>query len=287
MKSKTNKLTAVVALACAATLFSCSGGKKQAQSVTAADGTTVEIPGDIYNYTNADRQNKKKVNVEHLGFKSNVKDVKEHEFENNQSIKEVYLLDGFVHVANYAFAGCTNLQKLVTTGTIDVLNDNAFQGCTSLEGLDSDVRTIGLSTFQGCSSLEYFRSRDNLYWVRDSAFADCTNLKSVIMGITLAKFEDAAFANCPNIEEISVPNDYKLHMFNVYKDMQKLQKVYLLVMEYFDFPEASKDFPCEQVDLYVPDAYLEQYKAADSWSRFKQILPLSQSEYYTDQGFTK
>ncbi|MCD8304093.1 MAG: leucine-rich repeat domain-containing protein [Prevotellaceae bacterium] len=286
MKSSMFKLTAVAALLCAATLLSCSG-KKASKTVTSQDGTSVELPSDLYLYTNAARANKAKVNKEHLGFKQDVKDVKEHEFENNQSIKEVYLIDGFVHISPYGFAGCTNLEKLVTTGTVDVINDYAFEGCTSLKYLDSDVRAIGVSAFAGCTSLEYVHTKDNFYQLRDSAFLGCTSLKSVIMGMTLVKFEDEAFKDCPNIEEISVPNDYKLHMFNVYQSMPKLQKVYLLVMEYYDFPANSKDFPCEQVDLYVPDALLAQYQGSESWSRFKSIKPLSETEYYTAEGFSK
>ncbi len=286
MKSRTYKLAAIAAILCATTLAACSG-KGKATKVEAADGTSIELPSDLYKYTNTDRKNKRKVTKEHLSFKQDVKDVKEHEFENNLSIKEVYLLDGFVHIATYGFAGCKNLEKLVTTGTLDVINDYAFEGCEKLQHLDSDVRTIGLGAFAGCKALEDFKSRDNLYWVRDSAFAGCENLKSVIMGITLAKFEDKAFEGCENIEEISVPNDYKLHMFNVYKTMPNLQKVYLLVMEYFDFPESSKDFACEQVDLYVPDALLPLYQEAESWNRFKSIKPLSESDYFTPEGFMK
>ncbi len=287
MKINVNKLPLLLLVAASAALFSCSGKKQKTTTVTSTDGATVEIPADIYNYTTADRANKKKVAVEKLGFKSNVKDVKDHEFEGNQSLKELYLLNGFVHVSPYGFAGCTNLEKIVSTGTVDVLNDFSFQGCSSLKALDMNVRTVGLSTFQGCTSLEYFHSGDDLYWVRDSAFADCKNLKSVIMGIALNKFEDAAFAGCTEIEEISVPNDWKLHMFNVYKDMPKLQKVYLLTMEYYEFPANSIDFPCEQVDLYVPDSFLDKFKESTSWTRFKSILPLSQSAYFTEMGSRK
>ncbi len=286
-------LTAVAAttMVCTTALTSCSGKQETA---TAADGTTIELPSDIHYYTAGERKAGKKPTSEVLGFRlvpKNMKDgkmdVKEHEFEGNTHIREIYMTDPCTNIAPYAFAGCTNLQQLVSTATIDVINDNAFEGCSSLGALESDVRTIGLSSFAGCTSMERFIATDNLYWVRDSAFLNCTSLKSVIMGIALSKFEDTAFEGCTAVEEISIPSAWKLHMFNVYKSMPNIQRVYLLTMEPFGFPESSKDFPCEQVDLYVPDAFLQNFKEDASWARFKSIVPLSQSQYFTETGIRK
>lgn len=286
MKKHVGKWTAFVALFCVVGMISCN--EKKEEKTVAADGKPVlEIPKDLYRYTAADQASKKPMTVEKLGFSKNVKTVVKEEFKGNKSIKELYLLDGFAHVDVSAFEGCTELEKLVMTGTIDVLNDHAFEGCTKLTGVDGDIRTIGVGTFKGCTSLEYLRTTDNLYWIRDESFAGCTNLKSIILGTTMVKFEDAAFKDCPNVEEVSVPSDFRRHMFNVYKDMKKINKVYLLVMECYPFPENSKDFPCEQVDLYVPDNLVAQYKENETWKRFKSILPLSQSQYYTAEGWRK
>ncbi len=292
MKGRMNRWAALSAAVCAAALFSCSGGKKE--TVISSDGTTIDLPSDIHYYTLGERKAKKKPTSEALGFrlvpksqKDGAMDVQAHEFENNTNIKEVYITDHCTNIAPYGFAGCTNLEKLVSTAVIDVINDNAFEGCSKLQALESDVRTIGLSTFAGCTSLERFISTDNLYWVRDSAFLNCTSLRSVIMGIALSKFEDTAFNGCTNIEEISVPAAWRLHMFNVYKNLPNLRKVYLLTMEAFGFPESSKDFPCEQVDLYVPDNFVDSFKSDASWARFKSIQPLSQTEYYTAEGSRK
>ncbi len=300
MNIRMNTLTAGLTLVCAAALFACSGGKGS-KAVTTADGTTIEVPKDIHYYTNGERnayydakerKSKKQIESEALGFKLATKqfptfDVKEGEFQGNEHIKEIYITDHCVNIAPYAFANCTNLEKIVSTSTIDVVNDDAFENCTSLKALDNDIRTIGLSTFANCTSLESFISTDNIYWVRDSAFLNCTSLKTVILGITLTKFEDAAFEGCTAVEEISIPAAWKLHMFNVYQSMPNLKKVYLLTTEPYAFPENSKDFNCEQVDLYVPDMFLQNFKDDASWARFKSINPLSQTEYFNEMGARK
>ncbi len=300
MNIRTNTLTAGLALICATAFFACSGDKG-GKSVTSADGTTVEVPKGIHYYTNGERnayydakkkESKKQIESEALGFKLATKqfptfDVKDGEFQGNQHIKELYITDHCVNIAPFAFANCSNLEKIVSTTTIDVVNDDAFENCTSLKVLDNDIRTIGLNSFAGCTSLESFITTDNLYWVRDSAFLGCTSLKTVILGITMTKFEDGAFADCPNIEEISIPAAWKLHMFNVYQSMPNLKKVYLLTTEHFAFPENSKDFNCEQVDLYVPDVFVQNFKDDETWARFKSISPLSSTEYFNEMGARK
>lgn len=286
MKNRMTPIALATALICSVGLASCAGGgEKKAKAETKQ--AAVATPQDLYLYSQKDQAAKKKVEVPHLGFTQQVKATREREFEENAALRGVYIQKGFSHIANYSFANCPNLETLSLDGTIDVINDNAFENCVKLKEVKGDIRTIGLSAFKGCTALDRVALTDNLYWIRDDAFVGCTNLRSVLLSTTLVKFEDGAFRDCPNIEEISVPSDYRRYMFNIYKEMKKLQRVYLLVMEHYAFPEKSKDFPCEQVDLYVPDAFVNAYKADKSWARFKSILPLSQSDYYTAEGWVK
>lgn len=272
------KCTALVALVLGMGLTACdskskSGGGKKA---------------DYPLYSSKDHANKigAQLKVEVLGFSDKVMDVTKGEFAGNTTLKELHF-GKMVNIAEEAFKGCTSLERIHMSQTVDVINDYAFEGCIALKSLDGDIRTIGLGAFKGCTALDSVRTRDNIYWVREGAFEGCTNLKSVLMGMTLSKYEDGAFKDCPNIEEISVPSAWRRHMFNEYKDMKNLKKVYLLVMEHYAFPADSKAFPAGQVDLYVPDALLEQYKNDASWARFKSILPLSQSAYYKADGWSK
>lgn len=262
------------------TVFCACDSKKSTDS----QGNKVDYPL----YSSTDHQNKigSKLKVEKLGFSAKVQDISQEEFAGNTTLKEIFL-GKMVNIAEGAFRGCTALEQVHMSQIIDVINDGAFEGCTALKAIDGDIRTVGLGTFKGCSALETFRTKDNIYWVREGAFENCSSLKKVILGMTMSKYEDGAFKNCPNIEEISIPSDWRRHMFAEYKDMKKLKKVYLLVMEYFNYPDNGKDFPAEQVDLYVPDALISRFQTADSWKRFKNILPLSQSQYYKETGWSK
>ncbi len=279
MRKNIVRMASLAALVFSTALVGCDGKK-------GGEGNKGEADYPLYSSIDHQKAIGAKLKVEKLGFSDKVKDVTKEEFMGNTTLKELYMGD-MVNIAEGGFKNCTALEQVHMSGTVDVINDYAFEGCTSLKAIEGDIRTVGLGTFKGCTALEKFHAKDNTYWIRDEAFAGCTNLKTVIMGMTLSKFEDGAFKDCPNIEEISVPSDWRRHMFSVYKDMKNLKKVYLLVMEHFPFPESGAEFPAEQVDLYVPDALIAQYKADATWSKFKSILPLSESQYFKADGWSK
>ena len=45
--------------------------------------------------------------------------------------------------------------------------------------------------------------------------------------------------------------------------------------------------PSKGCTLYVPDAFLDQYKQDAGWSQFGSIEPLSKTKYYTAEGLNK
>jgi hypothetical protein len=45
--------------------------------------------------------------------------------------------------------------------------------------------------------------------------------------------------------------------------------------------------PNKNCTLYVPDAFIAQFKADADWMQFGAIEPLSKSRYFTKEGFLK
>jgi hypothetical protein len=45
--------------------------------------------------------------------------------------------------------------------------------------------------------------------------------------------------------------------------------------------------PNKNCTLYVPDAFIAQFKADVDWMQFGAIEPLSKSRYFTKEGFLK
>lgn len=258
----------------------------QDKKVTVEKDATETSTKDIFFYTSKHRKDKYQPTEEKLGFSSQIMDVTEGEFRDNKNIKEVWVAPQIQHIANYAFAGCTSLEKVHFQGEIPVINDEAFLGCSALKNLRVDVYTIGLNTFKDCTSLETARFGEHIWYIRDGAFGNCRKLKSVLMGITMKKIDDGAFEGCTNIEEFTVPNDFKNRMFGIVAESAaKWKKVYLLSTEYYAMPKNCT--PNSNCTLYVPDAFLAQFKADAGWQKFGAIEPLSKTKYFTAEGFWK
>ena len=267
-------------------ICSCDKQTKQETKVI-TDSEATETPAkDIFFYTAKHRADKYVPTEEKMGFGSTIQSINKDEFKNNKSLKEVWIAPQIQHIDTYAFSGCSSLEKVHFQGEIPVVNDGAFSGCTALKNLRIDAYTIGVDAFKGCASLETARFGEHIWWLRVGAFENCKKLKSVLMGITMKKIDDGAFSGCTGIEEFSVPNDFKNRMFGlVSESASKWKKVYLLSTEYFAMPKNCT--PNKGCTLYVPDAFLAQYQADETWMQFGSIAPLSKSKYFTAEGFWK
>ncbi len=290
MKMNINNMfskVAMSALVCAM-LASCGKSGDAKSEASSEDGNS--IPKDVVFLSVKDHNARvgSSLNVEKLGYNAKVKDATDGEFEGNKFLKEIYFTDEFMNVGVGAFKDCQNLEKIQNTGIIQVINDNAFENCVKLTSVKGDVRTFGVDAFKGCTALESVITSDDIYWVREGAFSNCPNLKTVILGMPMSKYDEGgAFEGSPNIEEISIPAAWSKAMFGKLKDLKNLKKVYLLSSEHYAFPASGSEFVAENADLYVPDALLESFKSDDSWGRFKSILPLSQSTYFDEIGWRK
>ena len=207
--------------------------------------------------------------------------------KNNATVREIYITEGFEFISPGSLCNCTNLEKLVVApgASCKVYNDNAVQNCTKLKSVTGDVLTVGLETFKGCSALEEATFGNGLYWVRDGAFKGCTNLRKLLLSATLSKMEGEAFDTCDKLEEVGIPTSYMKQLLGKFAGSQNMKKLFLLGMEVKPFPAEAQSLPCENIDVYVADCMVEQFKADASYARFKSIKPMSESGYYNADCF--
>ena len=281
----------VLALALAAGLPLAGCGNKTAQDGQEQTATTTnkkkeaKADKDIYFYTTNDRKDKKVVEAEKLGFTNQIASIGPKEFEGNTHIREMWIGPKVTHIAEGAFSGCTSLQQIHFQGFVPVINDHSFEGCSALQSLKVNVSTVGVDAFSGCTSLQSAEFGDQIWWIREGAFKGCSALKRIILAITMKKLDDGAFEGCTGVEELTIPNDVKNRMFGMFPAPEKLKKVYLLSTEFYPMPKNCT--PSKGCTLYVPDAFLDQFRADKAWSQFGHIEPLSKTKYYTAEGLGK
>lgn len=145
---------------------------------------------------------------------SPVKRIAAHAFENNTKIKTVTVGAHATYIGSYAFAGCTNLEKLTIPNSVSSsaqgayglessltdINDHAFSGCVKLSevNLSDSVAVLKEYVFEKCTSLKQIELSDNIVAIGAGAFAE-TGLTSVKLPTHVTSLSDSLFENCKDL----------------------------------------------------------------------------------------
>lgn len=123
-------------------------------------------------------------------------------------------------VGQQAFSKCTSLKYLNMLGgtksEFSIMEDEAFAGCTSLEGstvdgttaqemrFPSKVIVIEKGVFKNCSKLKTAKFEGKVTSIGDDAFSGCTNLTRTTFNPTITQIGQGAFRNCERLEVLPV-----------------------------------------------------------------------------------
>ena len=132
----------------------------------------------------------------------------------NGSVLEIpRIYDGLrvIAIAKDAFAGNTQITKVVLPNTIETVGEGAFYHCTSLSEVifaEEGTTEIKASAFEGCTSLASVTLPVRaLTKIGDRAFANCTALKNVLLpSVDLQSIGKEIFQDCTSLESIVIPD---------------------------------------------------------------------------------
>ena len=219
---------------------------------------------------------------------------------NCTNLTEVNLPSTVTNIGSYAFYYCTSLESIVLPDNVEVIETEAFSYSglknplytkkiffwmpTSYEGayvLGDQIETIADYAFQGCDKLISVTFPASLRQIGYEAFGYCYGLTSIELPEGLETINEWAFEVCQNVETLVLPSTLTHfignYAFAFYGD-SKLKTIY----NYATTPYADDDWwdpflyvpDQDQITLYVPDASVEAYKAAEWWKEF-DVQPMS------------
>lgn len=129
-----------------------------------------------------------------------------------------------------AFEECKNLESVVISNTVKVIETFAFENCTSLKSvtLPNSLTTIKSSSFKGCTSLSQLTIPNSVTAIGDDAFSKtglrsitfpssvknyglrlcsyCEELTTVVLPSNLKVIDIEWFGYCPNLTSVTIPN---------------------------------------------------------------------------------
>lgn len=136
----------------------------------------------------------------------------------------------------------------------------------------NNVKGINQHAF-AYSRLKKVNFPDGLSFIAPWSFWN-SDIESIIVPNSVKSIEYAAFGACHNLKTVQLPATLEKLGYESFSGCTNLRSVYLLattppVAIYNTFEKCPEDRI-----LYVPKASLEDYKNADYWKDFAQILPI-------------
>ena len=169
--------------------------------------------------------------------------IEEQAFAHRQKLTAITILHETTTIANAAFFNCTNLMDVTLGAGVTDLHWNAFELCTSLQGIwvntynpnfssyqgvlfnknqtvlitapknlagsytiPAGVLTVADNAFNGCEQLTEISGGKDVTTIGNAAFKNCIRLKNIFLGNSaIETIREKAFYNCYALEKLSVP----------------------------------------------------------------------------------
>lgn len=126
------------------------------------------------------------------------------------AIKEVHIRANLKYWGIRAFVGCEYLKKVIFDEGVEIIPNQAFMQCKSLDQVELPIslRGIGESAFLGTNIKELYIHGSLKLW-NEWTFAGCNNLKKVIVEEGIETIPPGTFMDCICLDEISLPSTLK------------------------------------------------------------------------------
>ena len=184
--------------------------------------TEIKVAAENKNYSSADGVlfNKNKTTLlaypagktaASYSVPGSVKNIGDHSFENNKSIKNVTIPSAVSYIGASAFNGCSALESAPLPASVTTIGACAFCDCSALKSISipSGVTHVPEYAFYNCASLESATLSSNVTKIGDYAFRNCGKLSSIALPASLERIGVTAFAYCSSLKSIVIPTSVK------------------------------------------------------------------------------
>lgn len=151
-------------------------------------------------------------------------------FKGCTTIKSLSIPLSVNFIGQYAFADCTNLEKIdiECDGYEYYIGSCAFSNCSALKEIElPGIPAINSHLFEGCTSLTSVKIFNTVKSIQEYAFVRCTSLKDITIPQSVEFLGNFAFSNCTSLEQITIPQSVKTVNYGAFFGCSALTSVNL------------------------------------------------------------
>ncbi len=186
------------------------------------------------------------------------------------------------NIKREAFLNCSGFTgSLIISNSVTTIEARVFDNCSGLTGaltIPNSVTRIGSDAFNNCSGLtDSLTISNKVKRIESGAFSNCSGLTgSLTIPNSATSIGDGAFSNCSGFTgALTIGSSVTSIGKEAFEGCSGLTQVinYAAVPQNID-TSAFFGVGIDAITLYVPEASVEAYKAADGWKEFKNIESL-------------
>lgn len=154
-----------------------------------------------------------------IDFALDMVTTRQYAFKKATNLTELLLPSVMTEVSIGAFAGCTKLKTIRFSKNLVSISDQAFEGCSALEGtleLPPKLAKLGAQAFEGCENLTSIKINDKLTVLPSYSFRDCINVKTIYLA-NVSSIDKQAFENCRSLKKITFNESLQTFGSNCFK----------------------------------------------------------------------